>query len=144
IEGRIVDRTGRELGRHAGVEGFTVGQRRRLGIAAASPLYVQAIEGANVVVAATPPRSAALLARRWNWLVDPSELAGTVLVAQLRSRHLGVAVLVDRAEEDHVRLRFPEPAIAVAPGQAAVVYRGDEVVGGGWIERAEAAVEAAA
>jgi tRNA-uridine 2-sulfurtransferase len=142
--GRIVDRAGREVGRHDGVEGFTVGQRRGLGVSAAGPLYVQAIEGTNVVVAAAPPRAVALEARGWNWLVDPATLSGSRLVARLRSRHEGVIALVDEVGAGRVRLRFPEPATSVAPGQAAVLYRDDEVVGGGWIERSEPVAEVAA
>lgn len=142
--GRVVDREGRELGWHGGVEGFTVGQRRGLGIAAKTSLYVQGIDGADVVVASAPPRSSSLVARDWNWLVEPAELVGAELVARLRSRHAGVAAVVANVGDGRVRLRFPEPALSVAPGQAAVLYRGDEVVGGGWIERAEPFAEAAA
>ena len=143
-EGRIVDGSRREVGRHAGVERFTVGQRRGLGIAAQSPLYVHAIEGADVVVGAAPPRAVGLEASGWNWLSDRREGVAEPLVARLRSRAPGVAAFAEEIGPGRVRLRFPEPAVAVAPGQAAVLYREDQVVGGGWIDRALPFAEAAA
>jgi tRNA-specific 2-thiouridylase len=71
-------------------------------------------------------------------------LEGEPLLAQIRYRHAPVAAVVAAGpRESEKRVRFVEPAAAVAPGQAIVLYRGDEVVGGGWIERSESAGSAA-
>lgn len=139
--GEVRDRTGRVLGLHDGIERFTVGQRRGLGVAAASALYVQAIDGprAAVIVDGRPPRARALVARRWNWVGVPPHRDELVL-AQIRHRARPIAARVEPAGGDggRVRIAFPEPATAVAPGQAVVVYRGDELLGGGWIDEAVA------
>jgi len=134
--GDVVDDTGRRLGRHGGVEGFTVGQRRGLRIAAAQALYVQAVDGASaqVVVAPAPPQATCLAASRWNWLgAMPDE--GESVLAQVRSRQPPLAARVREGAGGCVYVDFERPALAVAPGQAVVVYRDDAVVGGGWIER---------
>src|SRR5882724_1546245 len=140
LAGEIVDESGHVLGRHEGVEGFTVGQRRGLGVAAASPLYVRGIDGrsARVTVGAEPPRANALIAGGWSWTGEPAREGESVL-AQVRYRHRPLEARVLPAPgEGAMRVVFTEPAAAVAPGQAIVLYRGDEVLGGGWIERAEA------
>lgn len=138
--GDVIDEAGRVLGRHDGIERFTIGQRRGLGIAAASPLYVRTIDAraSRVTVGTMPPRTRALVARDWSWTGAPVRDGETVL-AQVRYRNRPlVARLVAHGGSRTVRIEFAEPASAVAPGQAIVVYRGDEVLGGGWIERAEA------
>jgi tRNA-specific 2-thiouridylase len=139
--GEIVDRAGRSVGRHRGIERFTVGQRRGLGVAASSALYVQSIDAATrvVKVAPEPPRAAALTARDWSWTDGPPS-AGEAVTAQIRYRHPGLAARVRAPlageRTGRVRVDFDHPALAVAPGQAVVLYRGDEVLGGGWIEQA--------
>lgn len=141
--GDVVDDRGERLGGHGGIERFTIGQRRGLGIAAAEPLYVRALDraAARVVVGRTPPRSASLLATGWNWIGEPPA-ADEQLAVQVRYRQPPLAGRVAPVAPGRVRVDFEHPALAVAPGQAVVVYRGDEVVGGGWI--AEAALAAGA
>ena len=142
--GDVVDEAGRRLGEHVGIERFTIGQRRGLGIASATPLYVRALDarGARVVVGPTPPRCSSLFAREWNWLGEaPHE--GEPVLAQTRSRQPPLPAWVRSDGEGSVRVDFARPALAVAPGQAVVVYRADEVVGGGWIERVSRADDAA-
>ncbi|MGH7897971.1 MAG: tRNA 2-thiouridine(34) synthase MnmA [Candidatus Binatia bacterium] len=140
-EGEIVDESGRRLGRHPGIERFTVGQRRGLGIAAETPLYVQALDAATrrVKVAPAPPRALGLVARDWTWIDDPPAV-GEELSAQIRHRHPAIPARVGPCPgadgRPRMRVDFDRPALSVAAGQAVVVYRGDEVVGGGWIERA--------
>jgi tRNA-uridine 2-sulfurtransferase len=142
--GDVVDETGRALGRHSGVERFTVGQRRGLGVAAGSPLYVRAMDApSRRVIVGAPPRAGALVARGWSWVGDPPA-EGEPVLAQIRYRHEPVAARVaPSADRTGMRVVFARPAVAVAPGQAVVLYRGDEVLGGGWIERAEPADAAA-
>jgi tRNA-uridine 2-sulfurtransferase len=143
--GTVVDGTGTVLGRHAGVESFTIGQRRGLGIAASTPLYVQQTRGprAEVVVGPTPPQAVGLEARSWNWIAARDRIRGLEPTAKLRSRHDGVRTVVEHADGGRVRLSFPDGALSVTPGQAVVLYDGDELLGGGWIERAIGSEDAA-
>ncbi|MEW6270327.1 MAG: tRNA 2-thiouridine(34) synthase MnmA [Thermodesulfobacteriota bacterium] len=131
--GRIVDGAGRVLGRHAGVHRFTVGQRRGIGGGAATPRYVTAIDAAtgDVRVGGRDELAATgFVARDVRWTRAPHRGPARV---RLRHRHPPVACeVVPRAGEAWVR--FPEPTVGVTPGQAAVWYDGDRVLGGGWIE----------
>ena len=138
--GDIVDRAGRVLGRHRGIAHFTVGQRKGLGIAAAEPLFVLAIEpGERRVVVG--PRGALRQTRvrlaELNWLArDPPAATGMALAVKLRSAQPpAAATIYPGAESGMAELVFAEPAQAVAPGQAAVLYDGERVLGGGWIRR---------
>ena len=141
VAGDVVDEAGVVLGRHEGVERFTIGQRRGLGIAGPTPLYVRALDGgaARVTVGGAPPHAGSVCASRWNW-TSPIPALEEVVHAQVRYRSRPVAARVAQPSgSDVVRVDFLEPAPAVAAGQAIVVYRGDHVLGGGWIDRAEAA-----
>lgn len=136
--GDIVDRGGRVLGRHRGVAHFTVGQRKGLGIAAGEPLYVLSIdpERHRVVVG---PRTALSETRlrlgELNWLAAPAGI-GMAVTAKLRSTQPPVAArLYTGREAGEAELILDAPAGAVAPGQAAVLYAGERLLGGGWIRR---------
>ncbi len=134
--GAIVDDTGRELGRHAGIHHFTVGQRKWLGLSASSPLYVLALKpaAAQVVVG---PRSALerthLTASEVNWIV--AEPTGPRRVAaQIRHRHPAAPATVRPLDARRADVIFDAPQTAITPGQAVVFYDDDVVVGGGWID----------
>ena len=136
--GDIVDIVGNVLGRHRGIAHFTVGQRRGLEIAAADPLYVLRIdpERRRVVVG---PRAALAETRlslgEVNWLGPPAEV-GMAVTAKLRSTQLAVpATFFNGATNGDAELVLDAPTDAVAPGQAAVLYDGERVLGGGWIRR---------
>lgn len=141
--GEIVDSDGRVLGRHAGIAGFTVGQRRGLGVAAERPLYVVRLEPETrrVVVGSAD----ALLARRIglrdvNWLGEgelPTD--GLPLRVKVRSTRPAVAATVLGRPDRRAEVVLNEPEAAVAPGQACVFYDGERMLGGGWICRDEAA-----
>jgi tRNA-specific 2-thiouridylase len=128
--GAIVDQDGRVLGDHKGLIHFTVGQRRGLEIGGQSePLYVLRLEPEAGRVVVGPKRALAVRAARLsgvNWLGE-GQSGG--LTAKVRSLARPVAA---RFENDTVR--FDQPEYGVAPGQAAVLYDGDRVLGGGWIE----------
>ena len=133
--GAFVDVQGRELGRHGGVHRFTVGQRKGLGLAAPAPLYVLALdaEGQRVMVG---PRAA--LERATLEAVDVSWIAGAPpaprrAAAQIRYQHAAAAGTLTPLDGGRARFDFDAPQPAIAPGQAAVFYDGDEVIGGGWI-----------
>lgn len=135
--GEIVMADGRKLGEHGGVHHFTVGQRKGLGIATGEPLYVIATDPQSQRV--TVGRNdellrASLTARDVNW-VSIAELHAPVRAAvKIRNRHAAAPATVYPTEDARVEVRFDEPQRAVTPGQAAVFYDGDLVLGGGWIE----------
>jgi tRNA-specific 2-thiouridylase len=134
--GELVDTDGNVVGRHTGYEQFTIGQRRGLGVAFGSPRFVVAVDAATRRVTVGEREALAvreLTADRCNWLVDslPDELRGRV---KIRYLHEGADATVHRLEGDRLRVEFDEPQYGVAPGQAVVVYDGDRVLGGGWIE----------
>ena len=134
--GEVVDLGGRLLGRHRGLEHYTVGQRRGLGIPAGEPYYVAAIhpESNRVVLGRRQEiLCRGLRAGRVNWLVQPP---GGELEAQavIRHRHPGVAARIRPLGAAAVEVVFAAPQSAVAPGQAVVFYQDDRVLGGAWIE----------
>jgi len=136
--GAIVTTDGRTVGEHAGVHHFTVGQRRGLGIATGEPLYVIATdpETQRVVVGGNQDLlRSRLYARDVNWVSVAD--AGTGLRAQvkIRNKHAAAPATIRRAGDPcRVEVEFDDPQRAVTPGQAAVFYDGDLVLGGGWIE----------
>jgi tRNA-specific 2-thiouridylase len=136
--GEVVDRQGRVLGFHEGLHSFTIGQRRGLGIAAPHPYYVLALDReSNRVVAGRKDELQAngLVAEGMNWISVPEPEGEVEALVQIRYRHPGVAAVISPLGDGRVRVHFQIPQKSVTPGQAAVFYRGDEVLGGGWIER---------
>jgi tRNA-specific 2-thiouridylase len=136
-EGTIVDTDGRELGRHAGAHHFTVGQRKGLGIAAKEPLYVIATDPKSQTVTVGSNDALlrpGLIARDIRWLSWPGLAAPARVRVRIRNRHMPAAAMLYPISETRAEARFDEPQRAVTPGQAAVFYSGDLVVGGGWIE----------
>jgi tRNA-specific 2-thiouridylase len=134
--GDFIDAQGRLLGRHRGLECYTVGQRRGLGIPAREPYYVTEIQAArNQVVLGHRGElySSGLLASQMNWLIDPPS-SDLEAVAVIRYRHPGVRARITLRGTSEVQVKFETPQSAVAPGQAVVFYDGDRVLGGGWIE----------
>jgi tRNA-uridine 2-sulfurtransferase len=135
--GEIVDRDGKVLGQHHGIHCLTVGQRRGLGIAASQPLYVLEIEenSKRVVVGQRDQLyCSGLTAERVNWIEKPAMIE-TEAEVQIRYRAPAIPCTVRLTElgcDVRFRTRYP----AVTPGQAAVIYRGDKVLGGGWIASA--------
>jgi tRNA-specific 2-thiouridylase len=135
--GPIVDATGRVVGKHTGVLHFTIGQRKGLGLAAGVPLYVTAIDaGTNTVVAGPRERleRRGLTASRVNWIAGEAPLVPVRAHVQIRSRHQAAAAIVTPLDGGRAGVEFDEPQSAITPGQAAVFYSGDEVLGGGWID----------
>jgi tRNA-specific 2-thiouridylase len=134
--GELVTSSGEVLGRHDGIFHFTVGQRKGLGVASPMPFYVLKIDPASrrvTVGADAELATRTLRARGLNWIGIP-ELAGLMRVrAKIRHRHEPAWATLEPAGEDEVTATFDEAQRAVTPGQAAVFYDGDEVVGGGWI-----------
>ncbi len=138
--GRVVDSSGRTLASHGGVHRFTVGQRRGLGVAAGEPLYVREIRTASgeVVVAPREGLSARGLEAARVRMVDPSFAASgdAPIEVKIRYRHPSLRATLTMRSADRAEVRFASDGPAVTPGQACVFYRGNEVLGGGFIERA--------
>ncbi len=136
--GEIVSADGRSLGEHTGVHHFTVGQRRGLGIATGEPLYVIATDAITqrVTVGSNDQLLCArLVANRVNWVSWPGLAAPARAQVKIRNKHeAAAATLHPTAHPDRIEVHFDEPQRAVTPGQAAVFYDGDLVLGGGWIE----------
>ena len=136
--GLVLDEAGVVLGAHDGIERFTVGQRKGLGIAGAGRRYVLELlpESGDVVLGERAGLLAhGLLASGVNWLGDEPR-APLVCAAKIRYRHTAAAATVTPLPGGGVEARFVETQSAVTPGQAVVFYDGDRVLGGGWIERA--------
>jgi len=137
VAGEMVTSDGKVIGEHAGVHNFTVGQRKGLGVATGSPLYVIQIKNdtRQVVVGKDEELySRTLRACRVN-LISTAELREPMRVAvKIRHKHQPAPAIIESAGPDEVRVIFDEPQRALTPGQAAVFYDGDIVVGGGWIE----------
>jgi tRNA-specific 2-thiouridylase len=135
--GELVASNGEVLGRHEGIANFTVGQRKGLGVSSPSPLYVLNIDPAShrVTVGANAELATQTLrARNLNWISIPELTAPMRVRAKIRHRHEPAWATLEPTETpSEVIATFDEPQRAVTPGQSAVFYDGDEVVGGGWI-----------
>ena len=134
--GELVTTAGEVIGEHTGIHNFTVGQRKGLGLATGSPLYVIQISGAQkqVVVGGDEHLySRTLRAKRVN-LISVDDLHDSMRVtAKIRHRHEPAPATIERTSTDEILATFDEPQRAITPGQAVVFYDGDVVVGGGWI-----------
>ena len=136
---------GRVVGEHSGVHHFTVGQRRGLGIAAAEPLYVIATEpeSRRVVVGRNDDLlRSTMTVKGVNWISIGAPSQPVRAQVKIRNKHLAADATITPLRSDEqtkegtslVDITFDEPQRAVTPGQAAVFYSGDLVLGGGWIE----------
>ncbi len=134
--GELVSTTGEVLGEHSGIHNFTVGQRKGLGISSSNPLYVLNIDPATNRVTAgadTDLLSRDLVAERINWVALPELTTPRRVHIKIRHRHEPAAATLSPMPNSMVYARFDNPQRAITPGQSAVFYDGDDVVGGGWI-----------
>ena len=134
--GELVTTNGEVVGEHTGIHNFTVGQRKGLGVATGSPLYVIQISGANkqVIVGSDEHLYTRTLRTRRVNLISVDDLREPMrVVVKIRHRHEPAAATIEPADNGEILVTFDEPQRAVTPGQAAVFYDGDIVVGGGWI-----------
>ena len=136
MNGDIVYINGRVLGSHQGTYRYTIGQRRGLGLAWPKPLYVIGIDAANrqVIVGEKQHLSVSgCHVFNVNWLIDPPS-ATIEAACRIRYRHQEVPSKLTILDDGIVQVAFDEPQYGVTPGQAAVFYHDDLVIGGGWIE----------
>ena len=139
LAGVIRDKSGAVLGEHDGIDRFTVGQRKGLGIAATAGkkrFVLEVVPSTREVIVgdAEDLLSDGLVASEVNWLTDPPTEPAACSV-KIRYRHAGTPATVTATAVGGAAVRFAEPQTAVTPGQAVVFYDGDRVLGGGWIER---------
>jgi len=139
--GEIVNTRGATVGAHNGIHRYTVGQRRGIGISNPLPLYVVGIDSAqNKVIVGEGEE---LLSREFtaagvNWIAFDAPVEAVRAEVRVRYRHTAVSAIIEPLNENRVRVTFDDPQRAITPGQATVFYRGDEVLGGGWIVKAVA------
>jgi tRNA-specific 2-thiouridylase len=136
-DGTILDTEGRVVGSHGGIHRYTVGQRKGLGLSSPIPLYVVGIDAESNAVTVGPRQALErreLSASDVNWIAGVAPAAGSRVTAQIRHRHKEAAATIEPLGLDRVSVVFDDPQAAIAPGQALVMYRADEVVGGGWID----------
>ena len=134
--GELVSSSGEVIGRHEGIQSFTVGQRKGLGLTSSDPLYVLAIhpDSHRVTVGSNDQlMSTDLRANRLNWISIPELTEDTRVTIKVRHRHTPASATLSPGPDGTVTATFDEPQRAITPGQAAVFYQENEVVGGGWI-----------
>jgi len=135
-QGEIVTETGDVIGRHNGVHEFTIGQRKGLGFALGKPIYVIAIDQKQnrvVVGDDSALRTTTFESEDVNWVSCDKPEAPLRAAAKIRHKHEPAAATIESLGMNRVRISFDTPQRAITPGQAAVFYDGDRVLGGGWI-----------
>jgi tRNA-specific 2-thiouridylase len=135
--GPVVDGEGRQVGEHDGIHRFTIGQRRGLGIPSSAPYYVVGIEPETNTVRVGRRKDLErreFLVTDVNWIGIPAPVAPLEALVQVRSRHQEAPAVL-APDTERILVRFREPQTAITPGQAAVFYQGDEVLGGGMIQQ---------
>ncbi|HEX5873926.1 MAG TPA: tRNA 2-thiouridine(34) synthase MnmA [Pyrinomonadaceae bacterium] len=136
--GEIVDSNGRVIGKHEGIHRYTVGQRRGIGISDARPLYVLSVDpNLNRVTVGSSEEllSSEFTAAGVNWIAFDNPNEPVRADVRVRYRHTAASATITARASSRAHIIFDEPQRAITPGQATVFYRGDEVVGGGWIVR---------
>jgi len=141
--GEIVTTDGTVIGRHEGLHRYTVGQRRGLGFATGRPVYVVALDrAANRVIVGDNAEllTSACEVRDVNWISIARPSTQVRAAVKVRHKHSAAVAMVEAIDETTARIHFDEPQRAITPGQGAVFYSGDLVLGGGWIRTNESAV----
>ena len=136
--GHIVDKQGNVLGKHNGIIDYTIGQRKGLGISSREPLYVVDMDSrSNTVVVGSKQvvYACEFFTTGLNWIAFEKFTAPMTLKVRIRYLHPETGAAITPIDDDKVNVKFTEPQMAITPGQAAVFYDGDVVVGGGTIER---------
>ena len=137
-QGEIVDRSGRVLGQHEGVHHYTIGQRKGLGIAHTEPLYVIGLNAPRnrvIVGERAEAQNLECTVQQMNWVSIASPTSPIQADVQIRYRSTATPATVIPLEDNRVRIVFDEPQFSITPGQAAVCYDGEVLLGGGIIER---------
>jgi len=139
-EGEVVDTVGNVLGTHKGYTHYTIGQRRGLGVAVGEPVYVKEIHPKSnriVVGDKSEVASKSCTVSGVNWTSGQPLTEPTEVTAAIRYNHQGASATIIPEDDDIVTLKFQEPQNAITPGQSAVFYQDDLVIGGGFIRQTE-------
>lgn len=135
-EGPILDRQGNILGKHKGIPFYTIGQRRGLRLAKGKPLYVIGIDQLKNAILVGEEQEVYrknFLVHSINWIQSAQEDFPISCVVKIRYNHPGAEATLHKKDDTGVEVHFETPQKAITPGQAAVFYKGDYVLGGGWI-----------
>ena len=136
--GEIVDKNGQVLGTHQGYPFYTIGQRRGLGIALGRPVFVVDIDAENNRITVGDKEdllSPGFCAHETNWVSTSRPDPGTTVTAHIRYSDPGFKATLDEVTDNNVKVRFEQPRLSVTPGQSAVFYDGDVLLGGGVINK---------
>jgi tRNA-specific 2-thiouridylase len=136
--GDIIDKNGKVLGHHSGTWNYTPGQRKGLGIANSGPLYVISMDAEKNIVTAGPKEEtlcSAISVADLNWIAIEKLSTSLKLSVKIRSSSKDATGVLENMSEGEIKVTFNEPQAAAAPGQSAVFYDGDIVVGGGVIDK---------
>ena len=134
--GQIVSPAGELIGEHSGIHRYTIGQRRGIGISGSQPLYVTGIDSEHnriVVGVQDELLGDEFTAMGVNWIARANLTEPVRAEVRVRYRHTAAPATITPLPDKRAQVKFDEPQRAITPGQATVFYRGDEVVGGGWI-----------
>lgn len=137
ISGNLIDEAGKVLGKHEGIHQFTVGQRKGIQIPTTLPMYVSKIDKTtgNVTIGSKEAlKKSAFDVRELRWVNAPVQV-GDRLLTQIRSRFYPSQAVIEEVAEETVRVKFEVPQESISPGQAAVFYKDNQVIGGGWISK---------
>jgi tRNA-specific 2-thiouridylase len=137
-DGVLVDKGGQVVGRHRGIHRFTIGQRKGLGLSSPIPLYVVDIDAqtSTITVGARGDLEKSTMAvGQVNWMAGTTPQEAIRVTAQIRHQHRDAAATLTPLPDGRAQVVFDTPQPAITPGQAAVFYQEDAVLGGGWIEK---------
>jgi tRNA-specific 2-thiouridylase len=135
--GPIMDQAGNALGRHKGIPFYTIGQRRGLRLAKGKPLYVIGIDrerNAIIVGGEEEVYGDTFIVNSINWISTKEMTSPSTAQVKIRYNHPGSEAILSLKGENEVEVKFKSPQKAITPGQAAVFYDGETVLGGGWIK----------
>lgn len=136
--GPILDREGNVLGKHKGIPFYTIGQRRGLRLAKGKPLYVIGIDREKNAVIVGEEREVygdTFITHSVNWIRSQDTASPISCKVKIRYNHPGAEAILSPMEEDALEVNLKTPQKAITPGQAAVFYDGETVLGGGWIKK---------
>jgi tRNA-specific 2-thiouridylase len=136
--GPIMDRKGIVLGKHKGIPFYTIGQRRGLNLAKGNPLYVIEIDHEKNVLIVGEEKEVygdTFVVNSLNWITSQRKAFPFSAKVKIRYNHPGSEALLSKKGDDELELKFRLPQKAITPGQAAVFYDGETVLGGGWIKK---------
>ncbi len=140
VSGEILDQQGKVIGRHRGYPFYTIGQRKGLGIAVGRPVFVTEIDAAHNTIRIGDKEdllSPGLFAADANWVCCATPQPGMPVTAHIRYNDPGFPATLEKIDSNSFTIRFAEPRLSVTPGQSAVLYDGDRLLGGGIIEQAK-------